>query len=108
MSWFQMTICYMIPLQNVTKFSWAYVSFLELSDQMTPKNYNIDDVIEIREFLKVLLLVSNLNSIKRAPVRNMFQFWNILEIQEFGFGEIYHLDPNISNFCVENSFTNKL
>ena len=30
-------------LQNV---SWAYVSFLELSDQMTPKNYNIDDVIK--------------------------------------------------------------
>ena len=35
-----------IPLQNVTKFSWAYVSFLELSDQMTPKNYNIGDDIK--------------------------------------------------------------
>ena len=46
MSWFHMTICYLIPLQNVTKFSWAYVSFLELSDQMTPKNYSIDDVIK--------------------------------------------------------------
>ena len=36
-SWFQITTWHMIPLQNVKIFSWAYVSFLELSDQMTPK-----------------------------------------------------------------------
>lgn len=48
------------------------------------------------EFLKVLLLVSNLNSIKRTPV---IEHVPIFEIQEFGFCEIYHLDPNISFFA---------